>query len=63
MMQFALTYREAIDMITANKTLKLRKYELNNDDWLIVEDLVAVLEVCCSLYTVCDTDTYKYTDI
>jgi len=48
MMRFALTYREAIDAITADKTLKLRKYELDNDDWLIVEDLVAVLEVCRS---------------
>lgn len=45
MMRFVLTYRKAIDKITADKTLKMRKYELDNDDWLIVEDLVAVLEV------------------
>jgi len=45
MMKFVLAYREAIDMITANKTLKLRRYELDNDDWVIVEDLVSVLEV------------------
>ena len=44
-MQFALQYRKPIDTITANKELKLRKYELDNDDWRIVEDLVAVLEV------------------
>ena len=51
MMQFVLTYRKAIDKITADKTLKMRKYELDNDDWLIVEDLVAVLEVFFLYYT------------
>jgi hypothetical protein len=34
-----------IDSITADKTLKLRKYKLDNDDWRIVNDLVSVLEV------------------
>lgn len=46
MMDFVLKYRQAIDQITADKVLKLRKYELDNDDWAIVEDLVAILEVC-----------------
>lgn len=45
MMQFALKYRRPIDSITANKELKLRKYELDTNDWRIVEDLVAILEV------------------
>jgi hypothetical protein len=45
MMNFALKYCEAIDAITADKALKLRKYELLDDDWVIVQDLVAVLEV------------------
>ena len=45
MMQFALRYRQPIDSITANKDLKLRNYELDNNDWRIVEDLVAILEV------------------
>ncbi len=45
MMSFALKYREPIDAITADKELKLRKYELDNDDWKIIADLVAVLEV------------------
>lgn len=44
-MRFVLTYRPAIDKITADKALKLRRYELDNDDWVIVEDLVSVLEV------------------
>ncbi|KIM83857.1 hypothetical protein PILCRDRAFT_53538, partial [Piloderma croceum F 1598] len=41
MMDFILKYRHAIDQITADKVLKLRKYELDNDDWAIIEDLVA----------------------
>ena len=45
MMQFALEYRELIDTITVNKELKLRKYELDNEDWRIIKDLVSVLEV------------------
>ena len=53
MMRFVLTYREAIDQITADKALKLRRYELDNDDWVIVEDLISILEVLVSsvLYT------------
>ena len=46
MMSFVLIHRTAIDKITADKALKLRKYELDNDDWVIVEDLISVLEVC-----------------
>jgi hypothetical protein len=46
MMQFALKYRQPIDRITADKSLKLRKYELDTDDWKIIEDMVMVLEVC-----------------
>lgn len=46
MLQFALKYRPAIDAITAKKTLKLRRYELQDDEWKIVGDLVSVLEVC-----------------
>lgn len=45
MLRFVLAYKKAIDQATADKALKLRKYELNNDDWAIVEDLVSILEV------------------
>jgi hypothetical protein len=53
MMKFALTYRVAIDKITADKGLKLRRYELDNDNWTIIKDLVSILEVCwsCFVYT------------
>ena len=45
MMQFALKYRRLIDSITAKKELNLRKYELDNNDWRIIADLAAILEV------------------
>jgi hypothetical protein len=48
MLAFALKYRPAIDTITADKALKLRKYELDHlddKDWNIVRDLVCVFEV------------------
>jgi hypothetical protein len=45
MMVFALEYRKPIDSITADKSLKLRKYELDNEGWCIVEQLVSVLQV------------------
>ena len=52
MLNFVLAYRVVIDKITADKGLKLRRYELDNDNWVIIEDLVSVLEVCqsCSVY-------------
>jgi len=55
MMRFVLTYWQAIDQITADKGLKLRRYELDDDDWAIIEDLVSVLEVSsffCIVYTI-----------
>ena len=45
MMHFALRYCTAVDAITADKALKLRKYELLDDNWVIIQDLVTVLEV------------------
>ena len=45
MLRFALEYRKAIDTITADKTWKLRRFELDGDEWQVVRDLVGVLEV------------------
>ena len=45
MLVFALDYRLVIDNITANKALKLRRYELDEGDWVIVKDLLKVLKV------------------
>jgi hypothetical protein len=44
MIRFAQQYRAVVDAITAEKSLKLRRYELDNDDWIIVDQLVAVLK-------------------
>ncbi|KAG6806923.1 hypothetical protein H0H92_009552 [Tricholoma furcatifolium] len=45
MLEMALEYRDAVDAITADKTLKLRQYELDDSDWKIVSDVVLVLKV------------------
>ena len=64
MLKFVLAYRVVIDKITADKGLKLRKYELDNDNWVIVEDLISVLEVRRShaiyIYT---TNTFEYIEV
>jgi len=39
MLKFALAYRDAIDQVTSERPLKLRKYELSESEWLLVEDL------------------------
>ena len=41
----AMEYRIAIDDVTANKSLKLRKYELDDEDWEVLSDLIHVLKV------------------
>lgn len=52
MMSFAIRYRQPIDAITANKMLKLRRFELDDDEWKVIQDLVEILEVhyCFFLY-------------
>jgi hypothetical protein len=50
MLRVALEYRKAVDDITADKSLKLRKYELDDDDWVILKDLLRVLKGCYRYY-------------
>jgi hypothetical protein len=45
MLSFAVKYRSAIDAMTADKSLKLRNYELETEEWAIAEDLVVILLV------------------
>ena len=45
MLSFALKYRTVIDVMTADKGLKLRKFELEDEEWGIVGDLVKHLQV------------------
>jgi hypothetical protein len=45
MLVFALRYRKPIDAVTADKGLKLRKYELDDEEWAIAQELIDILEV------------------
>src|SRR5271168_3372535 len=46
MLSFAYVYCEAYNQVTANKDMKIRKYELSRKEWKIVKDLADVLKVC-----------------
>ena len=52
MMMFALKYCKPIDSIITDKSLKLRKYKLNNEDWDIIEQLTSVLQVNFTVHLV-----------
>ena len=50
MLRFAATYRGPIDQITDERAMKLRDYELKEDEWKIVEDLRDCLKVGFSFF-------------
>jgi hypothetical protein len=60
MLEMAIVYRRVIDDITANKALKLRKYELDDEEWQIVSDLLRVLKVCTKHLLTVHSLTYKF---
>jgi len=45
MLVFAVKYREALESITGNQKMKLRQYELMEEDWHIVGKLHDMLKV------------------
>jgi hypothetical protein len=49
MLEFALAFREPLDAITSEKEMKLRKFEMDNDEWEIASQLCEVLKVSLSL--------------
>jgi len=49
MLDFALNYRVPIDEITSNHDLNLRKYELQDDEWAVAQNLCDTLKACNSL--------------
>ncbi|KAF8225865.1 hypothetical protein L208DRAFT_1304505 [Tricholoma matsutake] len=49
-MYFTFKYCAAIDAMTTNEALKLWKFELEDEEWLIVEDLVTILLVTTVVY-------------
>jgi hypothetical protein len=45
MLNVVMEYCKVVDDITANKSLKLRQYELDEEGWDIIADLLRVLKV------------------
>jgi hypothetical protein len=45
MLNYALEHREAVDAVTQRRDLGLRKYELEDHEWAIAEQLRDVLKV------------------
>ena len=45
MLKFALAYCDAIDKATSERSLKLRKYELSENEWELVMQLRNCLKV------------------
>ena len=50
MLDFAIDYRLAIDAVTSNRDLSLRKYELADNEWAIATNLHDTLKVRTILY-------------
>jgi hypothetical protein len=46
MLDFAVEHVAAINTITSDRDMKLRQYELSEDDWDIARQLRDVLKVC-----------------
>jgi len=45
MLQFVLNYRLALDDITGDREMKLRQYEMDDNEWEIAHQLCLVLKV------------------
>ena len=45
MLVVAKEYAKAVDNITAQRELKLRKYELSLEEWGIIDNVITVLKV------------------
>jgi len=50
MLSVTLKYQAVIDTITADKALKLWEFKLQDEEWLIVKDLIAILKVTTDIY-------------
>ena len=46
MLDFAVEHISAINTITGDRDMKLRQYELSEDDWDVAHQLCDVLKVC-----------------
>jgi hypothetical protein len=45
MLVVAMGYREVVDELTGDKTLGLRRYEMGEDEWALVTEIINVLKV------------------
>ena len=52
MLEFAIEFQEALDTITGEKEMRLRKYKMDNEEWEIAQQLRDVLKVSISLVCV-----------
>jgi hypothetical protein len=46
MVEFASEYRAALDIMTADREMNLRKFELSKKEWGMATELCEVLQVC-----------------
>ena len=46
MLDFAIKHIAAVNAITSNRDMKLRQYELSEDEWDVARQLRDVLKVC-----------------
>jgi hypothetical protein len=46
MVEFAIEYCTALDTLTADRDMNLRKFELSKKEWGLVTELCEVLKVC-----------------
>lgn len=45
LLAFSNKYSKALDLLTAERGLKMRKFEMNDDEWELAAQLEKVLEV------------------
>jgi len=45
MIRLAIAYRVVLDGLTADRTLALRTFELDDEEWTILRELARVLKV------------------
>lgn len=50
MLSFAYIYREPYNELTSNRDMKMRSYELEDEEWEIVNQLAKVLKVCKHIF-------------
>ncbi|KAF9225172.1 hypothetical protein BS17DRAFT_794829 [Gyrodon lividus] len=45
MLEYALKHRRAVDVVTQQRELGLRKFELSDNEWLVIEQLYSMLKI------------------